>query len=311
MASCELSIVVPVYNEIEILPQFVKELLGVLKELNISYEVVFVLDPSSDGTEDFLERLCLQDSGVKLLRMSRRFGQSICTRAGIDFAQGNAVVVMDCDLQDPPFVIPQMVDAWKGGAKVVLARRIKRSGEPITKKWIASLGYWFMEKFSQVSIPHNVGDFRLLDASVVAELQRFNEKSQFLRGLIALTGFEQKEVTFVRPPRSLGETKYNKWFGSFRMGLNGIVGFSKTLLEFVMWTGIIFSLLAFVLAGAVIFAKLSDFPFPVGNASTLVLILLVGGANMVGMGVLGLYIGRIYDETLDRPLYVVAKKVNL
>lgn len=311
MTSPLLSVVVPVYNEIESLPAFSSRVHQVLSALKIHWEIIFCIDPCTDGTEDYLRQLGEIDSRYKILIMTRKFGQSACSRAGIDYAKGDAIVVMDCDLQDPPEVISSLVAKWENGAKIVLARRSTREGEPYTKELIAKIGYWFMQKFSHVPIPRNVGDFRLMDRSVVNELKKFKEKSQFLRGLISLTGFEVQTVEFERPPRAAGETKYNKYFGSFRMGMNGIVGFSKTLLEIVIWLGVLMSFLAIAIGSWVIAARLRGFPFPVGNASIIVSILFVGGINLLCMGVLGLYIGRIYDEALDRPIYIVGDRVNL
>ncbi|MSW98089.1 MAG: glycosyltransferase, partial [Actinobacteria bacterium] len=250
MPSKKLSIVTPVFNERDNIPEFVRRLTLALKASPVTYEIIFAVDPSTDGTEELIRTLHKKDRRIKMLRFSRRFGQPAATMAGISLATGDGVLVIDVDLQDPPEVVPEMVKSWLAGSKLVLAQRRSRVGEPVTKKIISRIGYSFLNRFSDVPIPADTGDFRLMDRQVVNELKRFPESNAFLRGLIALVGFESHTVEFDRPERFSGKTKYNKFFGSLRIGFNGIVGYSTALLSLSTYVGF-FMALAAVLAAIV------------------------------------------------------------
>lgn len=301
----KVSVVVPVLNDRDSVELFVPTVSNYLNQTNLEWEVIFVLDPSSDGTLDLLEQVISRDSRFKLLETSRKFGQSAATLAGLARVSGGCAIVMDVDLQDPPSLIPEMVRLWLEGAKLVLPRRRSRSGEPLTKVLTAKLGYKFLSKFSDVAIPANVGDFRLMDREVVELVGQFGENTKFLRGIVALVGFEPIFLDFDRPPRKHGETKYNQWFGSFSGGMNGVLGFSTAFLKISTYAGAIVSLASFLTGLSYIAAKLIGIPFPVGNPTIVVLVLFLGGINLLSMGIVGSYVGRIYDEVKRRPRYII------
>lgn len=209
-----LSIVSPVYNELGNIGPFVEQVSAEMEKTDVDFEIIFCVDPSTDGTESLIRELHKVNPRVKMLRFSRRFGQPSATLAGLHLATGDAVVVMDVDLQDPPSVLPEMIREWQLGSPIVLAKRRSRTGEPVSKKWISSVGYSFLNKFAEVPIPADTGDFRLLDRHVVDELKAFPETNSFLRGLVAMVGFDTTTVEFDRPERFEGTTKYNRWIGS-------------------------------------------------------------------------------------------------
>lgn len=308
-----LSVVVPVYNEENTFPGFLKEMSRVLAQVTEHYELIFALDPSRDRTEELIEQAHERDPRVKLLRFSRRFGQPAATWAGLCYARGEAVVIIDCDMQDPPALIPEMVRLWReGGFKVVIPQRRTREGENIIKKTIAYSAYWLINKIASVEIPRNAGDFRLLDRCVVNELIKLREGHGFLRGLTALVGFKTTLLPFDRLPRAGGQGKYNPLTGSFRIGLNGIVAFSSALLDFIAVTGIGLSFLAVL--GAVVLAiskALGIYEFATGVATLGVITLLLFGLQFLALGVIGAYISRIYDEVKMRPKFIVERSLGV
>ena len=306
----ELSIVVPIYNEAGNIPTFLARILPILRAETRSYEVIFCADPCSDGSEQLVMRARDEDDSIKLIVLSRRFGQPAATLAGIEIASGAAVLVMDVDLQDPPELIPAMLERWREGAAVVLAQRTSRDGETLVKRAVANVGYRLINRISDVEIPSDTGDFRLMDRRVVDQLLRFREAHGFLRGLVALVGFEQATVEFERPARHSGKGNYNRFFGSLKIGLNGIIGFSTALLSLSTILGFAAAFGAFLTAIAYIFVKLAGRQFPVGNPTIVVLVLLVGGIQLICLGIIGQYIGRIYEEVKHRPRFVVAVAFN-
>jgi dolichol-phosphate mannosyltransferase len=307
----KLSVVTPVFNEFEGLSEFTRRITAVLEGTTMNWELLFCVDPSTDGTEQLVRDMHKADSRIKLVRFSRRFGQPAATMAGVQLATGDAVLVIDSDLQDPPEVIPGMLSEWRAGAKIVLAQRRTRTGEPYLKKIISRAGYKFMNRFSEVPIPQNTGDFRLMDRQVVDELARFEESNSYLRGLVALVGFETRTVFFDRPERFSGTTKYNKWFGSLKIGFNGIIAYSTALLNLSSLLGAFFSFFALILAMVYALAKLIGFNFPLGNPTIVVSVLFMGGLNLLFMGVLGLYISRIYEDVKRRPKYIIEESLGL
>ena len=306
-----VSIVTPVFNEVDNVRPFVEQMSAALIETGCDWEIVFVADPCSDGTIDVIRELGRSDSRIKLVELTRRFGQPTATLAGLDFATGDAVIVMDADLQDPPAAAAEMIRTWQRGALVVLGQRSTRSGEPLLKKAVARSGYAFLSRFSEVPIPENTGDFRLMDRSVVHKVQMFPEAHGFLRGLVALVGYEPEVVYFDRPARHSGRTKYNKWLGSMKIGFNGIVGFSTALLNMATLLGLVSAVLAVLTAIGYLIATLAGAPFPIGNPTIVILLLLLGGMILVSLGILGMYVGRIYHEVKRRPRYLVKDTVNL
>lgn len=305
-----ISIVVPVLNERDSIEIFITEVGSVTRNLEYNFEIVFVVDPSSDGTEELLQTLSERDSRIKMLRLSRKFGQPAATIAGIENCEGVAAIVMDVDLQDPPSVIPLLISEWEAGNKVVLAQRKTRSGEPCIKKLVSNFGYSFLNRFADVPIPPNAGDFRLIDRAVMEELRNFPEANAFLRGLVALVGFKSSTVFFDRPGRAVGKTHYNKFFGSFKIAFNGIVGYSSALLTISTFVGIFFSILAIIVGAGYGLAKILGADFPIGNPTIVVAVLFVGGINLFAIGILGVYVSRVYDEVKHRPRYIIERKVG-
>lgn len=307
---CTLSIVSPVYNEAESVPLFLEAIRGALTPAAVDYEVILVVDPSTDGTEEVIRAASAADPRIRMVLMSRRFGQPACTIAGLAHASGEAVIVIDSDLQDPPSLIPEMVRRWQAGSLLVLAQRESRSGEPWLKRAVSAGGYSFLSRFSDVPIPPDTGDFRLMDRRVVDLVLSFPESNAFLRGIVALVGFDSDVVLFDRPPRPRGRTKYNRYLGSLRIGFNGVVGFSTALLNVSTLLGLLAAGSAFLLGLGYAVATVLGAPFPVGNPSIVVLVLFMGGLNLIALGILGLYVGRIYDETKRRPRFIVRERVG-
>jgi dolichol-phosphate mannosyltransferase len=304
--------VVPVYNEEESIPIYLDVVKNVLGSVTDSFEIIFAMDPSTDKTEEVVVEANRADPRVKLLKFTRRFGQPGAIWGGLARSSGRAVIVMDVDLQDPPELIPELVRIWREGEyKVVIPQRQSRKGDNFVKKLVASTGYWFINKTSNVSIPRNCGDFRLLDRRVVEELLRLNETNAFLRGLTAVVGYPYKLVPFDRKPRAKGEGKYFALTGDISIGFNGIIAFSGALLRLMTIAGFVLSGLAILLAVVLFVGKAWGFyEFGTGIATLTVLTLFLTGCQFVGFGILGAYIGRIYEETKRRPLFLVDEAVG-
>lgn len=300
-----LSIVVPVYKEEKNIPEFLLRIQPLLAAITEDYEIIFSLDPSPDRTEDVILEHRAADARVKLLKFSRRFGQPMATLAGLEYAQGEAVIVMDVDLQDPPELLHDMVAKWREGYDVVLPQRRQRTGEPWIKKVVAASGYKVINKIADVRIPPNTGDFRLMSRRVVTEVVRLRESHGFLRGMVAVVGFKQAIIPFDRPARFAGETNYNRFIGSLRIGFNGIFCFSTYALSLSTMAGFTVAGISFLLALAYLIMKLAGFPFPIGNPTIVILVLFMGGIQLISVGILGEYIGRIYEEVRARPKYIV------
>jgi polyisoprenyl-phosphate glycosyltransferase len=300
-----LSIIVPVYKEEKNIPEFLRRMRPILDAITRDYEIIFSLDPSPDRTEDVILEERAQDPRIKLLRFSRRFGQPMATLAGMEYASGDAVIVMDVDLQDPPELVQEMVQKWREGYDVVLPQRRQRTGEPWLKKFVASTGYKVINKIADVKIPPNTGDFRLMSRRVVTEVVKLKESHGFLRGMVAVVGFKQVLIPFDRPQRFAGETNYNRFFGSLRIGFNGIFCFSTYALTLSTQFGFVIAFASFLIAMAYLVMKLAGFPFPLGNPTMVILILFMGGIQLMSVGILGEYIGRIYEEVRSRPKFIV------
>jgi polyisoprenyl-phosphate glycosyltransferase len=300
-----LSIVVPAYNEEENVPAVYDRLSRVLAGLDVEWELIFSVDPCSDRTEELILRLHGEDPRVKMLRLSRRYGQSMSTLAGLAASSGDAVVVIDCDLQDPPELIPEMLRLWREGYDVVCAQRRSRAGERFSKRITAAIGYWVMNRIADVEIPVNTGDFRLMSRRVVEEVVLLKELHGYLRGLVSFVGFRQTSIVFDRDQRVAGSTKYRHSWGSWVEGLNGIVGFSRYPLQLISMIGTALALAAFVFALAYLALKITGEPFPVGNPTIVIAISFFSGIQLLSLGVMGEYIGRIYDESRNRPKYIV------
>ena len=306
----KLSIIVPVFNEAKNITNFLSRLCLVLKKINSDYEIIFVLDPSSDDSEKIIKSEIESNSKIKLIVFSRRFGQPSATMAGIHNVSGDRCVIIDCDLQDPPELIFDMNEKMNEGYDVVLARRKSRKGETLFKKIITKLGYKLIEKITDIKIPKDTGDFRIISKRVIENLKKFKEPSAFLRGLVAYIGFSQTFVEYDRDERSDGYSKYNKYFGSIQIAFNGIFGFSSKPLFLMSIIGFIFAFLSFCIGIYYIIIKLFDPTITPGLSSTILFITFFSGLNLLGLGLLGEYVGRIYDEVKDRPNFIIDKKYN-
>jgi dolichol-phosphate mannosyltransferase len=300
-----LSLVVPVYREEKNIPEFIRRIGPILGALTQDYEIIFAMDPSPDRTEDAVLEQRAADGRIKLLKFSRRFGQPMASLAGMQYSSGEAVIVMDVDMQDPPELIAEMVAKWREGYDVVLPQRTRRSGEPWIKRLVAETGYKVINKIADVKIPPNSGDFRLMSRRVVDEVVKLRESHGFLRGMVAVVGFRQYLLPFERPARFSGETNYNRFFGSLRIGFNGIFCFSTYALTLSTQLGFLIAGVSFLIALAYLVMKLCGFPFPVGNPTLVILILFLGGIQLISVGILGEYIGRIYEEVRARPRFIV------
>ncbi len=302
-----LSIVVPVFREEKNIPEFLRRIQPLLDGVTPDYEIIFALDPSPDRTDDVILEARARDPRLKLLKFSRRVGQPMATLAGMEYSRGDAVIVMDVDLQDPPELILEMVAKWREGFDVVLPQRRHRTGEPWIKKVVAATGYKVINKIADVKIPPNTGDFRLMSRRVVQEVVRLKESHGFLRGMVAVVGFRQCLIPFDRPSRFAGETNYNRFLGSLRIGFNGIFCFSTYALSLSTLAGFAIASCSFLIALAYLIMKLAGFPFPLGNPTVVILILFMGGIQLISVGILGEYIGRIYEEVRARPKFIVER----
>jgi dolichol-phosphate mannosyltransferase len=301
----QLSIVVPVYKEEKNIPEFLRLIQPILASITEEYEIIFSLDPSPDRTEEVILAARAQDERIKLLKFSRRFGQPMATLAGMQYSTGAAVIVMDVDLQDPPELVVEMVTKWREGYEVVLPQRRARVGEPWIKKVIAATWYKVLNKIADVRIPPNTGDFRLMSRRVVLELVKLRESHGFLRGMVAVVGFKQIIIPFDRPARFAGETNYNRFFGSLRIGFNGIFCFSTYALQLSTMLGFTIAGCSFLLMAVYLFYKLMGWEILWGNPTLVILITFLGGVQLISVGILGEYIGRIYEEVRARPKFIV------
>jgi polyisoprenyl-phosphate glycosyltransferase len=303
--SIELSIVVPVFKEEGNIPEFLSRLRPILGSITAQFEIIFAMDPSPDRTEDIIRKERSADDRIKLIKFSRRVGQPMATLAGLHYSTGDAVVVIDVDLQDPPEIIIEMVKKWREGFDVVYAQRRSRDGETMLKRFVAWAGYRVINRMAEVNIPPNTGDFRLMNRRVVNEILKLKESHGFLRGMVALVGFNQTSIIFDRPPRFSGRGNYNRFLGSIRIGLNGIVCFSSSLLSLSSQMGFLIAGLSFLMGITYFIMKLCNFPFPMGNPTIVILILFIGGVQLISVGILGEYIARIYEEVKQRPRFIV------
>jgi len=300
-----ISIVVPVYKEEGNISEFLGRVFPILQKITQDYEIIFCLDPSPDGTESLILKHRDANRRIKLLKFSRRFGQPMAVLAGLQYSSGQAVVVMDVDLQDPPELILEMVEKWRQGYDVVYAQRRTREAETWPKKLVAWAGYKLINKIAEVNIPPNTGDFRLMSRRVVTEINRLKESHGFLRGMVALVGFRQTSILFERPARFSGKGNYNRFFGSLRIGFNGIFCFSNYALTLSTQLGFVIAFVAFIVGVLYAVLKIFGFPFPLGNPTIVLLVLFLGGVQLISIGILGEYIGRIYEEVRQRPRFIL------
>tara|TARA_A100001011_G_C14140017_1_gene769292 strand:+ start:94 stop:1038 length:945 start_codon:yes stop_codon:yes gene_type:complete len=305
-----ISIVVPVFNEDVNIEPFFNRTVEVLNKLTNEYEIIFSLDPSSDKTEEKLLNLAEKHKKIKIIKLSRRFGQPAATIAGINNSSGDCCVIIDVDLQDPPELIEEMYKKFIEGYEVVLAKRKNRKGETILKKIVASIGYKIINLFSEIEIPVDTGDFRLISKKVVNQLREMKEPHNFLRGMVAYIGYRQIEILYDRDQRFSGDTKYNKYFGSIKIALNGLLGFSSKPLHIMTFTGFTLSILSFSIGLWYLIQKLLGENYTPGLPTNVLLITFFSGVQLLALGLIGEYIGRIYDQVKQRPPYIIEKKIN-
>lgn len=305
-----LSVVVPVYKEESNIRPFLERIEKVLLTLGLSYEIIFSLDPSPDRTEEVILREIERNPSIKLMVFSRRFGQPAATMAGILTCTGETCVVIDVDLQDSPELIEQMHAKINEGYEVVYAKRRSRKGETLVKRMIAHLGYSVINKLSDVQIPRDTGDFRIMSRRVIEELRRLNETHGFLRGLVAYVGFKQTFIEYDRDERFAGKGNYNRLTGSLKIGLNGLISFSSRPLFVMSIGGFILAGLSFLLGFWYVAQKLFGMQLTPGLSTTVLLISFFAGLQLMGLGLIGEYVGRIYDEVKRRPMYIIDKKIN-
>ncbi|MDP2795494.1 MAG: glycosyltransferase family 2 protein [Sulfurisoma sp.] len=299
-----ISVVCPFFNEQQAVAKFFAVLLPQLRTLDTEFEIVCVNDGSSDNTLQLLLDARQIEPRIRVLDLSRNFGKEAALTAGLDFAHGDAVIPMDTDLQDPPEQIPVFVQKWREGAEVVLGRRSDRSADSWSKRVSSGLFYKLHNRIAEVALPENVGDFRLMDRRVVEALRRLPERRRFMKGLFAWIGFRTVEVDYVRPPRVAGKSTLNGWT-LWNLAIEGITAFSSAPLRVLSYIGLVVALLSFTYAAFIVGRTLVlgiDVP---GYASLITIVLFLGGVQLIGLGIIGEYVGRIYAESKQRPIYVV------
>jgi dolichol-phosphate mannosyltransferase len=305
-----ISVVVPCYNEQEVIPETHRRISSVLSGINgFDFEIIYVDDGSSDLTASILRDIQAIDPNVRLVLLSRNFGHQMAVSAGIEHSTGDVVVLMDADLQDPPELICEMLERWKAGVKVVYGVRTEREGEGEIKRLTASGFYRFINYISEVSIPIDTGDFRLMDREVVEALKGMPERDRFLRGMISWVGFRQEPVYYKRAPRFAGASKY-PIRKMVRFAFDGIISFSQIPLRVATWIGLAASGLSLLGIMYALYVRLFTDAWVAGWTFVVISILFVGGVQLLCLGVIGEYVGRIYGESKKRPLYVVSGRLG-
>ncbi len=309
-ATIQLSIVIPVYNEEETLPEMFKRLLSSLQTIpDVKWSVIFVNDGSRDRSVALIEEAHKRDARFTLIDLSRNFGHQAAISAGLAHAEGDVVVMMDGDLQDPPEVIPRLLEQWRAGYQVVYAVRRNRK-EGLVKRSAYTLFYRSMKAVAAIDVPLDAGDFCLVDRTVASALVALPERNRFLRGLRSWVGFKQVGVEYERAQRFAGSTKYSL-SKLMRLALAGYVGFSSVPLRVSAWMGLLAALCGFSVLVWALIARMSGSPIPSGWTSTMAVILFLGGTQLVMLGVIGEYLGNVYDEVRRRPNYLVARRVGI
>lgn len=306
----QISVIVPVYKEAANIKPFLERMEKVLTLCQLKYEIIFCLDPSPDNTEEVIQQEIERNPNIKLLLFSRRFGQPAATMAGILYSKAETCVVIDVDLQDPPELIETMYAKIKEGYEVVYAKRRSRKGETLLKRIISYFGYKVINKLSDVQIPRNTGDFRIMTRRVIEELRGLNESHGFLRGLVAYVGFKQAFIEYDRDERFIGKGNYNRFTGSFKIGLNGLISFSSRPLQMMSIAGATIAGFSFLLGLFYLVQKLSGINITPGLSSTMLFISFFSGVQLLCLGLMGEYIGRIYDEVKRRPMFITDRVIE-
>ncbi len=298
------TIIAPIFNELENLPILHERISNVMDQSGHSWELVLVDDGSTDGSTDMIREIAKKDERIRPVIFARNFGHQIAVTAGLDYSRGQAVVIIDADLQDPPEVILKLIEKWQEGFEVVYAVRSEREGETFFKKITASVFYRLIFRITDVKIPMDTGDFRLMDRKVVNVMNSMREHHRFLRGMSAWVGFKQIGVTYKRAARLAGETKY-PFKKMMKLALTAITGFSYVPLQIATYMGFISAGISLIAIPVVILMRMLGSQQFTGQATTLIAVLFLGGVQLISLGILGAYIGRIYDEVKGRPLYIV------
>ncbi|KMP96824.1 MULTISPECIES: glycosyltransferase family 2 protein [Bacillus] len=300
-----ITILVPAYNEEEVLDQLYSRLTGVFQGIpNYNFEILFVNDGSKDRTLDIIKEFRMNDKRISYVDLSRNFGKETAMIAGLDHAIGDAVIIIDADLQDPPELIPEMIKYWEQGYDDIYAKRRSRSGESWAKKWTAGKFYSLLKKTTRIPIQENTGDFRLLDRRCVEALKKIRETQRYTKGMFSWIGYNKKEILFDRDPRAAGETKWN-YFKLMDLAIEGITSFTTAPLRLASFMGFTVSFLAFIYMIWIIIKTLMYGESVSGYPSMMTAILFIGGVQLISIGIIGEYLGRIFNETKQRPLYFV------
>ena len=304
-----VSIVVPVYNEEDNLREFHKRITEVMSQEPYDYKIVFVNDGSSDGSAVVLSELAKGDDHVEAYLLSRNYGHQMALTCGLDNAEGDAIVTMDGDMQHPPEIVPQLLRLWEQGNEIVITKRLATEDAGFFKNITSATYYKLINAMSKVEITPGGSDFRLMDRIAVDAFKQYRERARFIRGLVNTLGFKVAEVEFVAPPRFAGQSKFNLR-KMLHFALDGITAFSNLPLRWAFYTGLIMGLISMALLGHVLYEKFVDEDIVPGWATTMVSILFLGGIQLVGIGILGEYIGRIFEEIKHRPLYLVSRHIK-
>jgi dolichol-phosphate mannosyltransferase len=299
-----ISVVLPIYNEEKGLKSFIDNLHTQLKDIKQNFEIILVNDGSTDQSLDLIQSLCSNHSELKFIGLSRNFGHQIAVSAGIDYASGDQVILMDADGQDPPELIPDLISKMNEGYDVVYAKRIKRANESLVKKWTASFFYKLLNKITSIEIPVDTGDFRIINRKVVDALKQMPEKQRYLRGQIAWLGFKQTPIEYERKGRNAGETNYT-YRKMIRLAIDAITSFSNWPLRLATISGFVCAFLGFILILYTLYAKFILKIYEPGWPSLMISIVFLGGIQLLGIGMIGEYIARINDNVKKRPLYLV------
>jgi len=305
----EFSVIVPAYNEQEVITESYKRLTAVMGQLGETYELIFIDDGSRDKTAEILAHICEQDKHAVLIRFSRNFGHMPAITAGMDYARGKAVMVIDADLQDPPELFPKMIEKWREGYDVVYGKRTERKGETGFKKLTAGLYYRFLKRMTEVDLPVDTGEFRLIDRKVCDAIKKIREKNRYIRGLVSWVGFKQTAVGYIREKRFAGVTKY-PLAKMIKFAMDGITSFSYKPLKLASSVGFAISAMSFVYLLVVLYLRLFTRSTTTGWASMVAVVLFSQGIVLMVLGLMGEYIGRIFDEIKGRPIYIVDEVLN-
>ena len=304
-----ISVIVPVYNEDEVILIFHQKVRKILNSSDYYWELIYVNDGSVDRTISIIKQICDKEKNIALIDFTRNFGKEVALTAGLDYAKGDAVIVIDADLQDPPELIKDFIKYWEDGYDIVYGKRISRKGESIFKKLTAFLFYRVIQKASKIKIPEDTGDFRLLSKEAVLSLRKIREKNRFMKGLFSWVGYNQKAVLYERNQRAAGKTKWNYW-RLWNFAIDGITSFTVAPLKWATYFGAVVSFCSFLYASFIIF-KTIVYGDPVkGYPSLAVIVLFFGGLQMFSIGLIGEYLGRMFVETKNRPLYLIREHLD-